>query len=290
MLVVTCGQKEERTGNDTILKGELTLLVDETVLPIVQDEVDVFESRYDAKITLEPKSEAELIQILAKDSARVAVLARNLTAEEKAVFASRKINPRVTKFAVDGVALIVNDHVADTLVTVDDLLNVLRGKPSKLKGLVFDNPNSSTARYLDSLAGVAEFSKQNVYSFKTNEETVRYVAQNDGMVGVVGLNWVYNPPAAIQPEMRKIRLLSVKTVGGNSFVSPSQNDIAEGRYPLARDLFVVNCQGYSGLGMGFASFVAGETGQRIILKSGLVPARMPSRKLHIRSQIEQPKK
>jgi hypothetical protein len=28
--------------------------------------------------------------------------------------------------------------------------------------------------------------------------------------------------------------------------------IAEGKYPLARDLYIVNCQGYSGLGMGFA--------------------------------------
>jgi hypothetical protein len=36
-----------------------------------------------------------------------------------------------------------------------------------------------------------------------------------------------------------------------------QNNIAEGTYPLARDLYIINCQGYSGLGMGFPSFVAG---------------------------------
>jgi phosphate transport system substrate-binding protein len=37
--------------------------------------------------------------------------------------------------------------------------------------------------------------------------------------------------------------------------------------------------------MGFASFVAGETGQRIILKSGLVPLIMPSRNIVIRKEI-----
>jgi phosphate transport system substrate-binding protein len=48
---------------------------------------------------------------------------------------------------------------------------------------------------------------------------------------------------------------------------------------LARDLYIINCQGYSGLGMGFASFVAGDIGQRIILKSGLLPIRTPGRKI-----------
>jgi phosphate transport system substrate-binding protein len=44
-------------------------------------------------------------------------------------------------------------------------------------------------------------------------------------------------------------------------ILPSQNNLAEGTYPLARDLYIINCQGYSGLGMGFASFVAGDIGQ-----------------------------
>ncbi len=41
----------------------------------------------------------------------------------------------------------------------------------------------------------------------------------------------------------------------------------------------VNCQGFSGLGMGFASFVAGDIGQRIILKSGLLPIKFLEEKL-----------
>jgi phosphate transport system substrate-binding protein len=37
-------------GLDTILKGNVTILVDETLKPIIDDQVAVFESRYDAKI------------------------------------------------------------------------------------------------------------------------------------------------------------------------------------------------------------------------------------------------
>ncbi|MHC0443657.1 substrate-binding domain-containing protein, partial [Flavobacterium sp. 3-210] len=80
-------------------------------------------------------------------------------------------------------------------------------------------------------------------------------------------------------------VLSVQGLNGGGYYSPTQNDLGEGKYPLARDLFIINCQGYSGLGMGFSSFIAGDIGQRIVLKSGLLPFKTPGRKLKIRSEI-----
>lgn len=287
LLAITCNDKQK--NEETIIKGKMTLLVDETLVPIVEEQIEIFESQYKAKITIEAKSEAEVIQILANDSARVAILARKLTAQEEAVFKSKKITPKVTKFATDAIALIANKNAKDTLIDLQSVVGMLQMKPQPgIKGLVFDNPNSSTASYLSQLAGIQSFPSEGVFSFKTNEETIRYVAENDGMVGVVGLNWLSNPSAKIQPFVDKINILSVKGKTGD-YVFPSQNDIAEGKYPLARDLYIVNCQGYAGLGMGFASFIAGETGQRIILKSGLVPAKTPTRKILVRQEIEKNK-
>jgi phosphate transport system substrate-binding protein len=45
---------------------------------------------------------------------------------------------------------------------------------------------------------------------------------------------------------------------------------------------MISRQTRAGLGMGFVSFVAGEKGQLMILKSGLVPASMPVRVVQIR--------
>ena len=72
----------------------------------------------------------------------------------------------------------------------------------------------------------------------------------------------------------------------NGYVYPSQENIATRKYPLARVLYIINCQGFEGLGIGFASFISGEIGQRIILKSGLAPVREPSRNISIRNKIE----
>ena len=105
------------------------------------------------------------------------------------------------------------------------------------------------------------------------------------MIGVVGINWLFQPKLIMQETVDKVNLLSVKNLKSNEYIYPSQDNLAAGKYPLARDLYIVNCQGYSGLGMGFASFLAGERGQRIILKSGLVPIRFPTRKIIARKEI-----
>ena len=114
---------------------------------------------------------------------------------------------------------------------------------------------------------------------------IKYVSQNEGMIGVVGVNWLFQPPLDMQPTVDKVSIMSVKSDEKFGFVYPSQENIGNGKYPLARHLYIINCQGYSGLGMGFASFLGGERGQRIILKSGLVPVRYPSRNIVTRKQV-----
>jgi phosphate transport system substrate-binding protein len=163
----------------------------------------------------------------------------------------------------------------------------MQGKEqANIKGLVFDNPNSSTVRYMNDLSGVKETPAKDVFSFKTNEDVIKYVSENEGMVGVVGVNWLSQPSTALRSDMKNINVLNVKSLNNIGYFAPSQNNIAEGTYPLARDLYIINCQGYSGLGMGFASFVAGDIGQRIILKSGLLPFRMPGRNIIIKNNAD----
>jgi phosphate transport system substrate-binding protein len=283
LVVVTCSKKENK---ETILEGKATVWTDETLTPIVEDQVMVFESQYNAKINLVSKSETEVMNGLLNGAVKIAILSRELTAEEKKVFANKEISPRITKFATDGVALIVNKRSTDTVIALSDVVSFMKGNAVPgIKGLAFDNPNSSTMRYLTEMAG-AQTNRENIYSFHNNVETIKYVAENDGIIGVIGLNWLTQPSPDMQPYIDKIAVMSVKG-SGSEYVYPSQNNLAEGKYPLARDLFVANCQGFSGLGMGLASFIAGEKGQRIVLKSGLLPANIPGRKIAVKNNINQ---
>ena len=277
-LLIKCKQGNADSKKETIIQGETTVVVDESLTPVVEDLVQIFESKYNAKINILSKSEAEVIQALAKDTSRIAILCRPLNKEEVTFFNSKKIYPKTTPFAKDAIAFIVNKNTKDTLITLKEVTDFMKGNRStKIKGLVFDNLNSSTVRYVSELAGI-------------NNEVINYVAENNGIIGVVGINYIFEPSEKAANSIRKINVLNVLNTVDSQYYSPTQNNLGEGTYPLARELFVVNAQGYDGLGMGFSSFIAGEIGQRIILKSGLLPYKVPSRKIRIRNTINNDKK
>jgi phosphate transport system substrate-binding protein len=288
LFVFSCQKKNEAI--DTITEGKATIYVDESILPIVEDEVAVFEAEYNAKLQLVSKSENEIINDLFNDTARIVILARTLSDRELKAFQSKKITPKTKPFATDAVAFIKSKASNDTLIALQDVVDFVHGKVvPNIKGLVFDNANSSTARYIFEISGVSVNNQKNVFSCKTNEEVLKYVAKNNGMVGVIGMNWIFQPPLDLQETVDNVNVLSVKGINKSEYFFPTQDNLAQGKYPLARDLYIVNCQGYPGLGMGFSSFLTGERGQRIILKSGLVPEQIPTRKVSIRNTITKDK-
>lgn len=285
IFVFSC-QKKNNKAEDTILEGKATVYVDETILPIVEDEAAVFETEYDAKLKLVSKSENEIINDLFNDTARIVVLTRTLSAKELKAYQIKKITPRITPFATDAVAFIRNKTTNDTLIAIQDVIDFVHGKAiPNIKGLVFDNANSSTARYISEISGVSVNNQKNVFSLNSNEEVIKYISKNNGMVGIVGINWIFQPPLYLEETLENINVLGVKGINETNYFFPTQDNLAQGKYPLARHLYIVNCQGYSGLGMGFGSFLSGERGQRIILKSGLVPEQIPTRKIKIRNTI-----
>jgi phosphate transport system substrate-binding protein len=289
-LFITCKQEMAKTEKPT-KPEEAIVLVDESIKPIVEDLVQVFESKYNDKILIVAKSEREVIQSRSKDTARIAVLTRRITKKEEAFFIAKKLNPRITPFAHDAIAFIANKNTKDTLITLKEVTDFMKGNRStKIKGLVFDNLNSSTVRYVSELAGIKNIPTENVFSFKTNNEVINYVAENNGIIGVVGINYIFEPSEKIMASIPKINVLNVLNTTDNVYYSPTQNNLAEGAYPLVRKLFVVNAQGKEGIGLRFSAFIASEIGQRIILKSGLLPYEMPSRNIRIRNTINNDKK
>jgi len=292
VFVVFMACKDEskgKNGKQTIIEGTAAVLVDETVFSIMEDEVLVFENQYRAKINLVSQPESQVINSLLTGKANIVVLSRTLSTQEAKVFERKKITPRITKIAKDAIAFITNKAGNDTLIDLQEVINVMQGKPSQIKALVFENPNSSTLRYMNELAGVKNGTKKNIYALQSHEAVLKYVSENKGAIGVVGLNLVVQPYPEWQKYTDNIEVMAVRNVkskpNSNLYYKPNQSNIGAGLYPLTRDLYMLNYQGTAGLGMGFASFVAGEIGQRIILKSGLLPERIPTRTITVRKEI-----
>ena len=273
----------------TIIKGKATILVDESLQSIVEDQILVFESQYPAKIKQINQSETAIVNELIAQKQAIAVLSRELTAEESVVFKNKKITPRITQIATDAVVFVTSAMSKDTLVDVQDIYDLLRNKPSAIKSLTFESANSSTQSYLDNLAGVSKSASNKIFSVQGFNEVLDFVAKNPNTIGVVGLNGLVEQSDATKTQMKKITVMAVRNVkidqNQSSYYKPSQDNLGAGLYPFSRPVYVLNFQGTKGLGMGFASFMAGEIGQRIVLKSGLLPVRMPSRIINTRKGI-----
>jgi phosphate transport system substrate-binding protein len=276
-------QNNERPSHT---EGATRIIADESFAPVVDAEHYIFKNSYPrAKVEIIYKPEKELLNQFLNKEVRVAILSRKLNPEEAKVYENINVKIRTTRFAVDAIALIAHKSQNDTSINVQDIIEIMKGNKS-LNSLVFDNANSSTVRYLMDLADVKLLPKEGVYALKSNPEVIKYVHNNPGSIGVIGVNWVKQPGDDLEQYLKEMKVLSVKNLpgkpGDDKYYKPNQDNLAMGVYPLSRDLFIIDCEGGPGVGAGFASFIAGEIGQRIVLKSGLLPDSIPPREILIR--------
>lgn len=300
-ILASCNRKPKDGRTDTYTSGVIEIAADESFQPIVQEEVDVFEGIFPlAGIVPRYTTEVDAINLLLKDSVRLAITTRTLTAEEINSFHSRKFYPREIKLATDGLALIVNRQNPDTLISVRDIRRILIGEvknwkevypDSHLKEIrvVFDNPNSSTVRFAtDSICSGKPLSTTEVKALRTNQQVIDYVAQTPGAMGVIGVNWFGNRCDTTNLSFRdEIKVVSVSAeevaTSENSF-KPYQAYLYYGDYPLTRSIYILLNDPRNSLPWGFASFLTSDRGQRIILKSGLVPATQPVRIVDVKDE------
>lgn len=296
-----CNSKSKDGLTDTYTSGVITIAADESFQPIVQEEIDVFEGTF-AMAGIVPRytTEVEAINLLLADSVRLAITTRTLTPEETNSFHSRKFFPREIKLATDGLALIVNRQNPDTLISVRDIRRILTGEVTDWKSVypdsplkditvVFDNKNSSTVRFaIDSVCGGKPLSTAGVKAMKTNQQVMDYVAKTPDAIGVIGVNWLGNRSDTTNLSFRdEISVMSVSAenvaTAENSY-KPYQAYLFYGNYPLARSIYVLLNDPRNALPWGFASFLTSDRGQRIILKSGLVPATQPVRVVDVKDE------
>jgi len=279
---------------ETPTRGNIKISVDESFHLLYDTQLYTFESLYpDAKIKSFYKPEIDVLADFMNDSVRTIVLTRELTKAEKDYLSAQKYVARTTKVALDALALIVNKANPDTLILDIQFADIFRGKITNWKqinpkstdrpiNVVFDNNKSGNVRYFREKFNLTEKFPSNCFAVNNNAEVIKYVKDNRSALGIISVNWISDTQDSLSEKfLEDVRIMEVGTDPKN-YCKPYQGYIAEGSYPFCRDVYMVSRETFSGLGTGFASFVAGDQGQRIILKSGLVPATMPIRLIEIK--------
>ncbi len=282
--LIGCSDNTTGKSNEDILVGDLNVSVDNSILPIFLEQKDVFESSYvNAKIN--PKAEPEVVAInnLLAGKSSFAVLTRTLTDQENKTFKQRSITPRIYPVAYDAIVVLGNVANIDTSITKVDIINLLKGNKVNNITLVFDDLNSSILRYFKELGKLDKVANTYVNATKGSQAVLEEVVSDKNKVGLISFNQYLSLKSSFS-QIDKIRILSVlnDSLSTPKYVKPSQASISTNEYPFKRTIYVLNYQPNLGLGIGFSSFITGDRGQRIVLKSGLLPATMPGREIIVR--------
>jgi len=286
LALVSCKRKNKAEAvKETRTSGTLKMLVDESVGPIVKDQIDIFSLDYpQAKFETTVKPEQKLLPAFLNDSVRVIVLPRLLTKAEEKYYNQRNIKINTSRFAVDGIALITNQGNIDSTINVKDVIDILQGKKSDKK-LVFDNAYSSTFQYFKELAKISQFPTTGVYSKNSSNEVIKLIAEDKNFIGILGVNWITNKNTEVSEYLSQVKVLGVKNVkgapGDDKYYKPTQDNLINGVYPFLRNINIIDCEGRDGLGTGFATWLRSQRGQLIVLKSGLGPHKLMPRQINL---------
>lgn len=286
----SCQQKKEGGRTDTYASGEMVVLCDESFSPIVDEQIAVFQAHYpQAKVTPQYTNELDAFNALMKQETHLIVTARNFNEKELNFFKSNRIQPRFFPLGYDGLAFIINKNNVDSCITVANIKRILNGevknwnevnKGSKLGEIdvVFDNAKSAAVHWaVDSILGGKPINSPNITAAKTSQDVIDYVEKTKNAIGIIGSNWLNDKRDTTNVTFKKnIQVMNVCSVEGaeatemNSW-KPYQLYLLDGRYPFARTVYALLADPYHGLPVGFANFMQSPVGQRIVLKSALLP-------------------
>ncbi|MDE5947445.1 MAG: substrate-binding domain-containing protein [Prevotella sp.] len=290
-LSVACNRKPKNGRTDTYSSGTIKFVSDESFSPIIEEEVEVFQSIYpNAKLIPQYTNELDAVNMLMKEQTYLAITTRRFTKREEQNLKDRRFLPVAVPLAYDGLALIVNKENPDTIISLQDLKLILSGKVSKWDKLypesklgdievAFDNKQSSTVHFcVDSLLDGKPINSPNIYAVKKSAEVIDFVEKHPNSIGIIGSNWLNDKRDTTNVTFKKnITVMAVSRIHPATVASswkPYQFYIYNGNYPLVRTIYALLNDPINGLPWGFTNFIAADhRGQLIIHKAGLLPYR-----------------
>lgn len=287
-----------------------TIVCDNSFQNIMEQEIDVFEYVHPRNFILcRYVPQAEAFDSLFKGNTRSAIVGRDLTKDERIALRKKYPAVRSMKVAVDAVALITNPENNVNELSTRELGDILAGQTTRWNQLtpdgadipinvVFDNAGSGLATYMrDSLLNGRQFGS-NVRNVGSIAKVFQTVKEHKGAIGVIGVSWLtrdltedtvtiakrledlQSDKAVVGQEINDrmdncgVKVLAVMGTREAIAYKPYQQYIYDGSYPLTRPMYIITTGQPAGAVGRFYTFITSSEGQKLIMKTGILPARM----------------
>ncbi|AEI47865.1 ABC-type phosphate transporter periplasmic component-like protein [Runella slithyformis DSM 19594] len=296
LLAVSCKRPEDSTSH-----GNITITADESLQPMLDQVYQAYQQTFpETHFNVKYLPEHQAAAFMLKDSARLAFITREFTADEQNVFKAKGIKYNPQYIATDGVALLINRSNSDTLITLEQISGIFKGTVKTWaqlgKGnqtgdivLVFDNANSSNLNFIMRKFGLTDVKGLNIFSAGSNKNVIEYVKQHPNALGFIGVSWISDGEAPLTAELSQgLRVMGVAEKANprkEDYHQPFQGDLKWKRYPLHRRVYVISREMHSGLGSGLVNYIMRDVGSLVIEKCGLWPAKPFNREVIIKKEI-----
>lgn len=199
-----------------------------------------------------------------------------LTDLEKKDIEKRKLIPKINAFWTDGLAVIAAENFNKDSLTETELIAVLNKRSDEFH-IIIDNSNTASYDLIYEKYAVDQ-QQVNVYASGSEDSVISAVKQHSNYIGLIGSSYY---TVAKEHLPKGVKLLGLVPVGKKKAELPFQDQLYNGVYPLTRQIHGINVGARDSSGSAFASFILSERGQRIILKAGLLPAKIPPRTIEL---------
>jgi phosphate transport system substrate-binding protein len=298
-VLFSCAGGGTKIPDETPTRGDIRIFSDESFQPLIETEVFTFTHLYkNAKIKPIYKPEIDIINDFMSDSVKVIVTSKKLTEDQIKWLRDTLIITRTTTFAYDALALVTNRQNTDTLLKYETIKDIFQNKLTKWNeinpksklgdiNVIFDNTKSGNIRYFKEKFEISDKLPTNFFAVNSNKDVIDYVSKNKNAIGIVSRNWISDEHDSTSVSLtKKVNTLAISQpyLNDGSYYRPYQGSIYDKSYPFVREIYLISREIFRGLGSGFIQWACAEQGQRIVLKSGLVPATMPIRLVQIKTQ------
>lgn len=241
-----------------------------TVLPVVSRAAQAYTDSTGQRILVNSGGSGVGFNQLAEGKSDIGMMSRDMTDEEQAQYPARQFTP--VSIGVDAVIPVVSSEIYEagvTALSLADIASIYRGEidnwsvfggPDK-EILVIDKEASRGTRhtFMKAVMGDSKAKAPGAdLVLGANNEEQTAMAQSDSAIGMISLAWMN----------KDVRGLDIKD--GPNLIKPNLKTIAEGDYPIARDLIIVIRDDIKPEAQKFVDYILSPEGQTFVEESGYI--------------------
>ncbi|MFH1538851.1 MAG: PstS family phosphate ABC transporter substrate-binding protein [bacterium] len=275
VVMTGCSKKAkeaEKTGEEG-MTGSITIKGSDTMVHLVSTWAEEYMKSNDGiEISVTGGGSGTGIAAMINGTTDICAASREMKQSEIDQALEKGIEPKEFAVARDGIAVVVNPGNPVGELSMEQLKKIYTGAYTKWSEVGGPDENilvlsreSSSGTYVFFQEHVLEKEDytQSARLMPATSSIIQSVTSDKWAIGYVGLGY------AIEAG-NKVKMVGVKTGAGAPAVSPSEETVTDGSYPVARPLHLYTVGEPKGVLKDFVDFTMSEKGQEIVVETGYV--------------------